>query len=75
MALRRLFFVFGGPGSGKGTGCEALAETFGFLHLSAGEILRSQLSNAENPHYGTIKQNIDAGTITPGFITAGLLLK
>ena len=33
---RKLVFVLGGPGSGKGTQCEKLRERFGFVHLSVG---------------------------------------
>lgn len=39
----------GGPGSGKGTQCEKIVETFGFTHLSAGDLLRKEISsNSEN---------------------------
>ncbi|KAM7272963.1 hypothetical protein ACFE04_027627 [Oxalis oulophora] len=41
-------FVLGGPGSGKGTQCEKIVDTFGFRHLSAGELLRREIaSNGE----------------------------
>lgn len=43
-SLHKAIFVLGGPGSGKGTNCERLAEEFGFIHLSAGELLRSKRS-------------------------------
>ncbi|KAG1354748.1 putative UMP-CMP kinase [Cocos nucifera] len=38
-------FVLGGPGSGKGTQCVKIAETFGFAHLSAGDLLRKEMSS------------------------------
>ena len=39
----------GGPGSGKGTQCSNIVEHFGFTHLSAGELLRSEIkSGSEN---------------------------
>ena len=43
--LRRLSgcLVLGGPGSGKGTQCAKLAETFGYLHISAGDLLRDEV--------------------------------
>jgi hypothetical protein len=31
-----IIFVVGGPGSGKGTQCERIAQRFGFVHLSSG---------------------------------------
>ena len=34
--------VMGGPASGKGTYCKKLAEDFGFIHLSIGDILREE---------------------------------
>jgi len=33
----------GGPGSGKGTQCARIVETFGFKHLSAGDLLRKEM--------------------------------
>ena len=35
-------FVLGGPGSGKGTMCARIVEEFGFMHLSAGDLLRAE---------------------------------
>lgn len=35
-----VYFVMGGPGSGKGTQCARLVERYGMIHLSAGELLR-----------------------------------
>jgi UMP-CMP kinase len=37
-------FVLGGPGSGKGTQCEKIVETFGLQHLSAGDLLRREIA-------------------------------
>ena len=37
---KSVYFIMGGPGSGKGTQCERLAETYQLTHLSAGELLR-----------------------------------
>jgi hypothetical protein len=39
----------GGPGSGKGTQCANIVEHFGFIHLSAGDLLRAEIkSGSEN---------------------------
>ena len=35
-------FVLGGPGSGKGTQSALLVEKYGFVHLSAGDLLRKE---------------------------------
>lgn len=34
----------GGPGSGKGTQCSKIVQEFGFLHLSAGDLLREEVA-------------------------------
>ena len=36
------YFVLGGPGSGKGTMCTNLVNDYGFVHLSAGDLLRDE---------------------------------
>lgn len=33
---KRILFVLGGPGAGKGTQCGKLVEKYGFVHLSVG---------------------------------------
>ncbi|XP_047327510.1 UMP-CMP kinase 3-like [Impatiens glandulifera] len=65
-------FVLGGPGSGKGTQCAKIVETFGFTHLSAGDLLRAEItSGSEN---GTMIQNmIKDGKIVPSEVTIKLL--
>ncbi len=34
-------FILGGPGSGKGTQSQLIQQTYGFVHLSAGDLLRA----------------------------------
>ncbi|XP_059666975.1 probable UMP-CMP kinase 2 [Cornus florida] len=65
-------FVLGGPGSGKGTQCAKLVENFGFTHLSAGDLLRKEISsNSEN---GTMILNtIKDGKIVPSEVTVKLI--
>ena len=36
-----VIFVLGGPGAGKGTMCSKLVADYGFVHLSAGDLLRA----------------------------------
>lgn len=65
-------FVLGGPGSGKGTQCEKIVETFGFTHLSAGDLLRKEIySNSENG--SMILDIIKEGKIVPSEITVKLI--
>ena len=37
-----VLFVLGGPGAGKGTQCAKIVEKYGFVHLSAGDLLREE---------------------------------
>ena len=38
----RVVFVLGGPGSGKGTMCAKIVDKYGWVHLSAGDLLRAE---------------------------------
>jgi len=68
-------FVLGGPGVGKGTQCARIRDTFGFVHLSAGDLLREEQQNPESQYGKLIKENIEAGKIVPAEITIQLLRK
>ena len=35
----------GGPGSGKGTQCTKITDSYGFTHLSAGDLLRNEIKS------------------------------
>jgi hypothetical protein len=35
-------FVLGGPGAGKGTQCANIVRDYGWVHLSAGDLLRAE---------------------------------
>jgi UMP-CMP kinase len=66
-------FVLGGPGAGKGTQCARLVTSFGFCHLSAGDLLRAE-QNREGSQYGELIRNcIREGTIVPMEVTVKLL--
>ena len=42
-------FVLGGPGAGKGTQCANIVRKYGWVHLSAGDLLRAEReSGSEN---------------------------
>ncbi|KAG9445686.1 hypothetical protein H6P81_011814 [Aristolochia fimbriata] len=72
--MKNLFlaFVLGGPGSGKGTQCERIVETYGFTHLSAGDLLRREIaSNSE--HGAAILDIIKEGKIVPSNVTVKLI--
>eukprot|EP00955_Chlamydomonas_euryale_P056120 356323-Chlamydomonas_euryale.AAC.3 len=40
----KVVFVLGAPGAGKGTQCAKIVENFGWTHLSAGDLLRSEVA-------------------------------
>jgi guanylate kinase len=66
-------FVLGGPGCGKGTNCTRLKEEFGFIHLSAGDLLRAEQKREGSKVGALIKDYIKEGKIVPSSITIGLL--
>ena len=39
-----VLFVLGGPGSGKGTQCDRIVAKYGLKHLSAGDLLRDEVT-------------------------------
>jgi UMP-CMP kinase len=67
-------FVLGNPGSGKGTQCEKIAQTFGFVHLSAGDLLRAE-RNSDSKDGELIENYIKNGKIVPVEITINLIKK
>ena len=68
------FFVLGGPGSGKGTVCAKLVEEHGFVHLSAGDLLRAERDSG-SPDGELINNIIMKGEIVPVDITVNLIKK
>jgi adenylate kinase len=69
-----IVFVLGGPGSGKGTQCAKIAEDYGFVHLSAGDLLRSEIQRGSKDG-SLIAGMIREGKIVPQEITIRLLKK
>ncbi|XP_020214292.1 UMP-CMP kinase isoform X2 [Cajanus cajan] len=67
-------FVLGGPGSGKGTQCAKIVETYGFNHLSAGDLLRREM-NSDSEYGSMILNTIREGSIVPSEVTVKLILK
>ncbi|CCE65970.1 hypothetical protein TPHA_0N01890 [Tetrapisispora phaffii CBS 4417] len=68
-----VIFVLGGPGVGKGTQCAKLVDRYGFVHLSAGDLLRAE-QNRDGSEFGPlIKQCITEGLIVPQEVTVALL--
>lgn len=59
-----VLFVLGGPGAGKGTQCAKLVEEFGYVHLSAGDLLREERASG-SPDAELIESFIREGKIVP----------
>ncbi|KAI0468643.1 uridylate kinase [Xylaria cf. heliscus] len=68
-----VLFVLGGPGAGKGTQCERLVATYGFTHLSAGDLLRAEQNRSGSQYGELIKDYIKDGLIVPMEVTIALL--
>jgi adenylate kinase len=69
----KVFFILGGPGSGKGTNCARLVQDFGYTHLSAGDLLREAARSGTSDVAKKIGEIIRAGNIVPSEITVELL--
>uniref|UniRef100_A0A0N5AX04 UMP-CMP kinase n=1 Tax=Syphacia muris TaxID=451379 RepID=A0A0N5AX04_9BILA len=66
-------FVLGPPGCGKGTQCARIQENLGFIHLSAGALLRAERERKGSKYGELIEGHIRNGTIVPVEITCSLL--
>jgi len=68
-------FVLGGPGSGKGTQCQNIVDKYGYVHLSAGDLLRAERKAPGSQFGDLIEHHITNGTIVPVAITCSLLTR
>jgi len=68
-------FVLGGPGCGKGTQCSKIVKDFGFVHLSAGDLLREEQQRQGSQVGELIRNYMKDGKIVPMEITITLLEK
>jgi adenylate kinase len=64
--------LFGPPGSGKGTQSEKIIEKYGLVHLSTGDLLRSQI--AHQTALGLeAKKIMDKGQLVPDEVVVGMI--
>lgn len=68
-------FVLGAPGAGKGTQCTFISDEFGFVHLSAGDLLREERQRPGSEFGEMIEEKIRNGQIVPVEVTCSLLHK
>lgn len=69
-----VIFVLGGPGAGKGTQCEKIVSEFGYVHFSAGDLLRAERASGSKDG-DLIESCITEGKIVPVEITISLIEK
>lgn len=70
----KCYFVLGGPGSGKGTNCANLVRDFGYIHLSAGDLLREEMKTGSK-EAKFIKETLNDGRCVPVEISCNLVKK
>jgi adenylate kinase len=64
--------LFGPPGAGKGTQAEFIIKTFGLIHLSTGDLLRSEIR--EGTELGLkAKSYMDKGELVPDEVVIGMI--
>jgi len=66
-------YILGGPGSGKGTQSTRLVQDYGFIHMSAGDLLRAEQDRQGSQYGQMIKDYIRDGKIVPMEVTVKLL--
>lgn len=64
--------IFGAPGSGKGTQSTMIAEKYGLVHLSTGELLRTEVEIG-SPLGKQIESFISQGNLVPDSLIIDLL--
>lgn len=73
MKKPEVIFILGGPGAGKGTTCSDIVKKTGYVHLSAGDLLREERTKPDAEFGEIIETHIRNGTIVPVEITCSLL--
>ncbi|KAK9890173.1 hypothetical protein WA026_008977 [Henosepilachna vigintioctopunctata] len=75
MSVPKVIFVLGPPGAGKGTQCQKIVQKYGYVHLSAGDLLREERAKPGSQYGELIESYIRDGKIVPVEITCSLLEK
>ena len=65
--------LLGPPGAGKGTQAERLREDFALSHISAGDMLRAQVSDGTELGLRA-KRYMDAGELVPDEVIVGMII-
>ncbi|MFH4975318.1 hypothetical protein AB6A40_002027 [Gnathostoma spinigerum] len=67
-----IFFIVGGPGSGKGTQCDKIVEKYGLTHLSSGDLLRAEVKSG-SPRGEELSKIMANGELVPLEIVLDLI--
>ncbi|KAK6112966.1 adenylate kinase [Brugia pahangi] len=59
-----IFFIVGGPGSGKGTQCDKIVAKYGLTHLSSGDLLRAEVKSG-SPRGSELNKLMQNGELVP----------
>ena len=68
----KVIFIIGPPGVGKNTQCDKLVEKYNFIHFSAGDLLRGEISKGTEKGK-LIKSIMTQGKYVPAKITCNLI--
>ena len=66
------FLIMGPPGAGKGTQAKILADKYSLIHLSTGEILRSEINNETSLGLDA-KHYMDQGLLVPDGVVLSIM--
>ena len=66
--------MIGAPGAGKGTQAERIAEHFGVVHISSGDLLRKHVAD-ESAIGRAAKEYMDRGELVPNALVLDMLRK
>lgn len=69
----KVIFLLGGPGCGKGTNAEKIVEKYGYIHLSAGDLLREEKNDPNSKQGELINNYMKEGKLVPPEIPTKLL--
>lgn len=64
--------LFGPPGSGKGTQSQGIIQKYGLIHISTGDVLRSEIA-AQTPLGMEAKKLMDKGQLVPDEVVIGMI--
>ncbi|CZS92375.1 uncharacterized protein RAG0_02787 [Rhynchosporium agropyri] len=68
-----IIFVIGGPGVGKDTQCNKLANEFKFCHIPTGELLRNEVTRSGSRYAKFIQDSMKIGFNVPAKLMISLL--